>query len=61
MHYQTHLIQVVDNKGHEAYTFACGRCGLMDEAWGGGRSNPKSNGTAAIAVHGMQRHGVPMF
>lgn len=60
-HYQTHLIEVIDNNGHEAYTFRCARCGLMDQAWGGGRSDPASIAAAAITVHGMERHGVSMF
>ena len=56
-HYETHLIEVTDNNGHQAYTFECPRCGMMDQAWGGGRSHPKSNATAAIGVHFMERHG----
>lgn len=60
-HFVSHLIEVTDNNGHTAYTFECPRCGLMDQAWGGGRANPKSNAEAAIRVHGMERHGVPMF
>lgn len=59
-HYNTHLIAVTDNNGLAAYTFECPRCGLMDEAWGGGRSNPASNATSAIVVHLMQRHSVPL-
>jgi hypothetical protein len=60
-HYQTHLIEVTANNGYQAYTFECDRCGgPMDQAWGGGRSNPKDSATAAIQVHGMQQHSVPL-
>lgn len=59
-HYVDHLIEVTDNNGHRAYTFKCPRCGLMDQAWGGGRPNPQSNATSAIVVHLMERHGIPM-
>lgn len=57
-HYKEHLLAVRDNNGNEAFTFECPRCGLMDQAWGGGRSNPASNATSAIAVHLMQRHSI---
>jgi hypothetical protein len=57
-HYQTHLIEVTDNNGHRAFTFECPTCGLMTEAWGGGRPNPESNATSAMQVHLMQRHGI---
>jgi hypothetical protein len=60
-HYRTHLIQVTDNNGYEAYTFKCPRCGLMDMAWGGGRRDPQSNGVIAIYAHLMQRHNVNMI
>jgi len=60
-HYKTHLIEVTDNNGHRAFTFECPRCGLMDEAWGGGRPDPESNGTSAIFVHLMQRHGIDLI
>ena len=60
-HYRTHLIEVTDNNGQRAFTFKCPRCGLMDQAWGGGRSNPESAGVAAITVHVMQRHGIDIF
>ena len=56
-HYETHLIEVTDNNGQQAFTFECPKCGLMDQAWGGGRSHPKSNAFAGIAVHYMERHG----
>lgn len=55
-HYETHLIEVTDDNGFQAFTFECPRCGLMDQAWGGGRSHPKSNAVSAIAVHYMERH-----
>lgn len=55
-HYETHLIEVTDNNGHQAFTFKCPQCGLMDQAWGGGHSNPQSNAVAAIGVHFMERH-----
>jgi hypothetical protein len=55
-HYKTHLIEVTDNNGHQAYTFECPRCGLMDQAWGGGRSHPQESAVSAIAVHFMERH-----
>jgi hypothetical protein len=55
-HYQTHLIEVTDNNGQRAFTFECPRCGLMDQAWGGGRPRPESNAVSAIAVHFMERH-----
>lgn len=55
-HYETHLIEVTDDNGRQAFTFECPRCGVMDQAWGGGRPNPKFNGTSAIAVHLMQSH-----
>jgi hypothetical protein len=56
-HYETHLIQVTDNNGHQAYTFNCPRCGLMDQAWGGGRSDPKGSALSALYLHLAQRHG----
>jgi len=56
-HYKTHLMEVTDNNGHQAFTFKCPRCGPMDQAWGGGRSDPERNAVAAIAVHYMERHG----
>lgn len=57
-HYETHLIEATDHDGHQAVTFECPRCGLMDQAWGGGRPNPKFNGLNAVAVHLMQAHHV---
>ena len=60
-HYATHLIGVTDNNGNEAFTFECPHCGLMDEAWGGGRPDPSSNGVSAMFVHLMQRHGVNLI
>ncbi|UOZ03544.1 hypothetical protein [Amycolatopsis sp. WQ 127309] len=59
-HYSIHLIEVVDNNGRQAYTFTCPRCGTMDQAWGGGRPNPLSNATSAVAVHLMDRHSIPL-
>lgn len=55
-HYKTHLIEVTDNNGLQAFTFKCPRCGLMDQAWGGGRPDPQDNAVAAIAAHYMERH-----
>ena len=55
-HYVSHLIEVTDNNGHKAYTFKCPKCGLMDSAWGGGRSDPVMIGHAAILSHFMQSH-----
>ena len=55
-HYKTHLIEVTDNNGHQAYTFECPRCGLMDMAWGGGRSDPQMTAWSAIAAHFLQAH-----
>ena len=57
-HYKTHLMEVTDNNGHRAFTFNCPRCGLMDEAWGGGRSNPENNAVSALYVHLATRHGM---
>ena len=57
-HYQTHLIEVTDNNGNRAFTFKCPQCGLMDQAWGGGRPDPASNAYSGICVHLKQRHGV---
>lgn len=57
-HYKTHLIEVTDNNGQRAFTFECPRCGMMDQAWGGGRPDPESNGVNAIFVHLMQSHSV---
>lgn len=59
-HYTTHLIPVTDNNGHAAYTFECPRCGLMNQAWGGGRIDPQNNATAAIVVHLMERHSISL-
>lgn len=57
-HYKTHLIEVTDNNGQQAFTFKCPQCGeLMDQAWGGGKSDPQGTAVAAIGVHYMQRHG----
>ncbi len=58
-HYHEHLIAVRDNNGHQAYTFECPRCGLMDLSWGGGRPNPKVNAAAALALHLNDRHNIP--
>ena len=55
-HYKTHLIEITDNNGHQAFTFKCPRCGTMDQAWSGGRPNPQDNAVAAIAVHYTERH-----
>lgn len=60
-HYRTHLIEVTDSNGNRAFTFKCPRCGLMDEAWGGGRPDPSVNGVSAIFVHLMQRHGINLL
>lgn len=60
-HYRTHLIEVTDNNGNQAFTFRCPRCGLMDQAWGGGRSDPAGNASAAIVVHLNDRHGISMI
>lgn len=57
-HYKKHLIEVTDNNGHRAFTFHCPRCGLMDQAWGGGRPDPESNGVNALFLHLMERHHV---
>lgn len=60
-HYKIHLIEVTDNNGNRAFTFECPRCGLMDQAWGGGRPNPAFNGVSAIFVHFMQSHGTNLI
>jgi hypothetical protein len=60
-HYRTHLIEVTDNNGQQAFTFKCPRCGLMDQAWGGGRPNPEFNGVNAIYVHLMQSHNLDLI
>jgi hypothetical protein len=57
-HYETHLRAVTDNNGFQAYTFECPRCGLMDLAWGGGRSDPKGTAANAMKAHHMQRHSI---
>ena len=57
-HYQTHLIEVTDNNGHTAFTFKCPRCGVMDQAWGGGRPFPEEAGANAIFAHLMLKHGM---
>jgi hypothetical protein len=59
-HYTTHLIAVTDNNGNAAYTFKCPRCGLMDRAWGGQSSDPKSNARAGIILHLMERHHIDL-
>ncbi|MBN9622371.1 MAG: hypothetical protein J0H06_05365 [Actinobacteria bacterium] len=60
-HYRSHLIEVTDNNGQRAFTFECPVCGLMDEAWGGGRPVPESNAVSAMQVHLMQRHSIMDF
>jgi hypothetical protein len=32
----------------------------MDQAWGGGRPHPISNATSAVAVHLVDRYGIPL-
>jgi hypothetical protein len=59
-HYKSHLIEVTDNNGQQAFTFECPRCGLMDQAWGGGRPDPESNGAIALQAHLMLKHSVRM-
>jgi hypothetical protein len=60
-HYKTHLLEVVDNNGHRAFTFECPKCGLMDQAWGGGRPDPEGNGVNAIAAHLLMQHRVDLI
>jgi hypothetical protein len=60
-HYKTHLIEVTDNNGYRAFTFKCPRCGPMDQAWGGGRPDPESNGVIAIFGHLLQQHGIDLI
>lgn len=55
-HYKTHLIEVTDNNGHQAFTFKCPRCGPQDMSWGGGKSDPQSIAAVAIVGHYLQRH-----
>ena len=60
-HYKTHLIEVTDNNGQRAFTFECPRCGMMDQAWGGGRPDPEGNGVNAIYVHLLQHHNLNLI
>ena len=55
-HFLTHLIEVTDDNGQRAYTFSCPRCGLMDQAWGGGRPDPQGNGVTAMRAHLITVH-----
>lgn len=57
-HYVSHLIEVTDNNGQRAFTFECPRCGLMDQAWGGGRPDPQGNGVTAIYAHLLMSHNI---
>jgi hypothetical protein len=56
-HYEKHLMEVTDNNGHQAYTFNCPRCGVMDQAWGGGRPDPQGKAVSALFVHLATSHG----
>jgi hypothetical protein len=62
-HYETHVFAVTDENGDRAYSFECPRCGAMDRAWGAGRPDDSARfkAAAAIAVHLMQSHSVPML
>jgi len=57
-HYRTHLIEVTDVNGDQAFTFSCPRCGQMDSAWGAQKHDPE--GIAAIAMKGhlMMAHRI---
>jgi hypothetical protein len=56
IHYRTHLIEVVDVEGRRAFTFQCPSCGLMDQAWGGGRPDPEGNAATAVQGHLLMKH-----
>ena len=55
-HYKTHLIEVTDNDGLQAFTFICPHCGPMDLAWGGGKPDPQGTAVGALQGHYINQH-----
>jgi len=61
-HLSTHMFQVTDDNGLDAYTFRCPRHGVGDLAWGGGcdEETARVRTRSGILVHCMQQHGTGM-